>query len=231
MKKSILSLAAVLLCSMAFAESYTLNFVENAADTTKDASNTYSKGDSAQEYITNIFGAEATQYVATIDTRDAIYAARKGCGAKFGTAANAKTPKTGFVSFTLATPTEVDSIIISAAWYGADEGKDGLQAINVALTDTATFALSAGNKVFENCVWKPAGVVTSIRINQKTLGQRIYVKSITIYPKKATDPTAIETATAVQDNRIYTILGTYMGTEWNALPAGVYIQNGKKISK
>ncbi len=221
MKKSILSLAAMLLCSMAFAESYTLSFVE-CGKTDGDGGSIYSKGSSATEYISNIFGE--TDKVASIDSRDNVYPARIGCGAKFGTST-----KLGFVAFTLATPTEVDSIVISAALYGAEEGKDGLQAINVAQNDTATFALSAGNKVFENCVWKPANIVTSIRINQKTPGQRIYVKSITVYPKKATDPTAVEAVTAVQDNRIYTILGTYVGTDWNELPAGVYIRNGKKI--
>lgn len=219
MKKSILSLAAVLLCSMAFAESYTLNFVEYSK-TDKDSGNVYVKS------IEAIFGAEATQYVASIDNRDNVYPARMGCGAKFGSSS-----KKGLVAFTLVTPTEVDSIVISAALYSDTEGKDGLQAINVALEDTATFALSAGNKVFENCVWKPAGIVTCIRINQKTIGQRFYVKSITIYPKQATDPTAVEAATTAQDNRIYNILGTYMGTEWEELPAGVYIRNGKKISK
>lgn len=220
MKKTILSLAAVLLCSMAFAESYTLNFVEYS-QTDKDSATSYVKS------VEAIFGAEATQYVSSIDVRDNVYPARQGMGAKFGSSSNK-----GILNFTLATPTEVDSIVFSAAMYGDKEGADGFKAINVLTKDTTTFGLSAGNKKLENCVWKPTGVVTTIRINQTTASkQRFYVKSITVYPKKATDPTAVESVTAVQDNRIYTILGTYVGTEWNELPAGVYIRNGKKISK
>lgn len=230
MKKLFLSMAAVLLSSVAFARSYTLYFVENT-DASKDAGSIYSKGNTPEEYIANIFGG--TDKVASIDTRDAIYAARENCGAKFGTSGTAKTPKAGFIGFTLANPTEVDSIVISAAMYNAEEGKDGFKAINVLLTDTAAFALSAGNKEFEKCVWKPAGTVTSVRINQTTVGQRIYVRSITIHPKTSEpeNPTAVNTAVVEPDNRIYTLLGAYVGTDFATLPSGTYILNGKKIIK
>lgn len=225
MKKLFLSMAAVLLSSMAFAQSYTLNFVE-CDKTDGDGGNVYAKGDSDAEYITNVFGE--TDKVASIDTRDYVYPARIGCGSKFGSS-----KKAGFIGFTLAEPTEVDSIVISAAMYSKTEGIDGFKAINVLTEDTAAFALSAGNKVFEDCIWKPAGVVTSVRINQATVGQRFYVKSITIHPKKADpeNPTAINTAVAEPDNRIYTLFGTYVGTNIDILPAGTYILNGKKIIK
>ena len=72
MKKTITFVAALLLCVGAFAESYTLNFVEYSK-TDKDSANIYAKG------VEAIFGAEALAYVASIDTRDAIYPARKGC--------------------------------------------------------------------------------------------------------------------------------------------------------
>ncbi len=182
MKKTITFVAALLLCVGAFAESYTLNFVE------------YSKtdGDSDKVYVKEveaIFGAEALAYVASIDTRDAIYPARKGCGAKFGSQ-----KKAGFIAFTLANPTEVDSVVFSAAMYADNQGADGFKAVVINQEDTAFFTLSAGNKKFENCVWKPKGEVKAMRIDQKTVGQRIYVKSITIYPKKAVE-TAIEQTT------------------------------------
>ena len=190
MKKTITFVAALLLCVGAFAESYTLNFVETSSETS-DGGNVYSKGNNATEYIKNVFGE--TTYIASIDTRDAIYPARIGCGAKFGSKS-----KTGFIAFTLANPTEVDSIVISAAMYGDTEGADGFKVFIVNQTETETdttfFTFSAGDKTFENCVWKPTGEVTTIRIDQKTLGQRIYVKSITIYPKKAVE-TAIEQTT------------------------------------
>ena len=182
MKKTITFVAALLLCVGAFAESYTLNFVE------------YSKtdGDSDKVYVKEveaIFGAEALAYVASIDTRDAIYPARKGCGAKFGSQ-----KKAGFIAFTLANPTKVDSVVFSAAMYASDQGADGFKAVVINQEDTAFFTLSEGDKKFENCVWKPTGEVKAMRIDQKTAGQRIYVKSITIYPKK-NDETAIEQTT------------------------------------
>ncbi len=225
MKKLFLSMAAVLLSSVAFAQSYTLYFVENT-DASKDAGDIYPKGSTPEEYIANIFGG--TDKVASIDTRDAIYPARENCGAKFGSS-----KKAGFIGFTLANPTEVDSIVISAAMYNAEEGTDGFKAINVLTEDTAAFALSAGNKEFEKCVWEPAGEVKSIRINQTTVGQRIYVRSIAIYPKtlEPENPTAVNTAVAESDNRIYTLLGAYVGTNLDILPSGTYILNGKKVIK
>lgn len=183
MKKTITFVAALLLCVGAFAEPYTLNFVE-WSQTNEDDSTIYVKG------VETIFGAEALVYVDAINTRDNVYPARKGCGAKFGTSS-----KKGILAFTLANPTEVDSIVISAAKYGDTEGADGFKVFIVNQTDTAFFTLSAGNKTFENCVWKPAGEVKTIRINQTTkANQRFYVKSITIYPKKAVE-TAIEQTT------------------------------------
>lgn len=192
MKKTITFVAALLLCVGAFAESYTLNFVETSSDS--DGSNVYSKGNNPTEYIKNVFGD--TTYIASIDTRDNVYPARKGCGAKFGTSS-----KKGILAFTLANPTEVDSIVISAAKYGDTEGADGFKVFIVNQTDTAFFTLSAGNKTFENCVWKPAGEVKTIRINQTTAAnQRFYVKNITIYPKKAV-VTAIEQTIESADSK------------------------------
>ena len=190
MKKTITFVAALLLCVGAFAESYTLNFVE------------YSKtdGDSDKVYVKEvetIFGAEALAYVASIDTRDAIYPARKGCGAKFGSQ-----KKAGFIAFTLANPTEVDSVVFSAAMYADNQGADGFKAVVINQEDTAFFTLSAGNKKFENCVWKPKGEVKAMRIDQKTLGQRFYVKSITIYPKKAVETAIEQTTMRAESNKM-----------------------------
>ena len=183
MKKTITFVVALLLCVGAFAESYTLNFVE-CSKTNGDSDKIYVKE------VEAIFGAEALVYVDSIDNRDNVYPARVGCGAKFGGQS-----KKGILAFTLSNPTEVDSIVISAAKYGDTEGADGFKVFIVNQTDTAFFTLSAGNKIFENCVWKPAGVVKTIRINQTTATkQRFYVKSITIYPKKAVE-TAIEQTT------------------------------------
>ena len=190
MKKTITFVAALLLCVGAFAESYTLNFVE------------YSKtdGDSDKVYVKEvetIFGTEALVYVDSIDTRDAIYPARVGCGAKFGSQ-----KKAGFIAFTLANPTEVDSVVFSAAMYADNQGADGFKAVVINQEDTAFFTLSAGNKKFENCVWKPKGEVKAMRIDQKTVGQRIYVKSITIYPKKAVETAIEQTTMRAESNKM-----------------------------
>ena len=191
MKKTITFVAALLLCVGAFADSYTLNFVE------------YSKtdGDSDKVYVKEveaIFGAEALVYVDAINTRDNVYPARVGCGAKFGTQS-----KKGILAFTLANPTEVDSIVISAAKYGDTEGADGFKVFIVNQKDTAFFPLSAGKRKFENCVWKPEGEVTTIRINQTPAAkQRFYVKSITIYPKKAVETAIEQTTMRAESNKM-----------------------------
>ena len=194
MKKTITFVAALLLCVGAFAESYTLNFVETSSDSA--GSNVYSKGNNATEYIMNVVGD--TTDIASINTRDNVYPACKGCGAKFGTSS-----KKGILAFTLKNPTEVDSIVISAAKYSDTEGADGFKVFIVNQTDTAFFTLSAGNKTFENCVWKPAGEVTTIRINQTTAAnQRFYVKSITIYPKKAVETAIEQTTMRAESNKM-----------------------------
>ncbi|MGN0208936.1 MAG: hypothetical protein ACI397_05750 [Paludibacteraceae bacterium] len=190
MKKTITFVAALLLCVGAFADSYTLNFVE------------YSKtdGDSDKVYVKEveaIFGAEALVYVDSIDTRDAIYPARVGCGAKFGSQ-----KKAGLIAFTLANPTEVDSVVFSAAMYADNQGANGFKAVVINQEDTAFFTLSAGNKKFENCVWKPKGEVKAMRIDQKTVGHRIYVKSITIYPKKAVETAIEQTTMRAESNKM-----------------------------
>ena len=194
MKKTITFVAALLLCVGAFAEPYTLNFVETSSENS-DGDKVYSKGNNATEYIMNVFGD--TTYIASIDTRDNVYPARVGCGAKFGTSS-----KKGILAFTLANPTEVDSIVISAAKYSDKEGADGFKVFIVNQTDTAFFTLSAGNKTFENCVWKPAGEVTTIRINQTTAAQRFYVKSITVYPKKAVETAIEQTTMRAESNKM-----------------------------
>ena len=191
MKKTITFVAALLLCVGAFAESYTLNFVE-CSKTNGDSDKIYVKE------VEAIFGAEALVYVDSIDNRDNVYPARKGCGAKFGTSS-----RKGILAFTLANPTEVDSIVISAAKYSDKEGADGFKVFIVNHTDTAFFTLSAGNKIFENCVWKPEGEVNTIRINQTTAAsQRFYVKSITIYPKKAVETAIEQTTMRAESNKM-----------------------------
>lgn len=191
MKKTITFVAALLLCVGAFAEPYTLNFVECAK----------TDGDGGTEYVKEvdaIFGAEALEYVKSIDKRNKVYPARVSCGAKFGTSS-----EKGILAFTLANPTEVDSIVISAAKYSDTEGADGFKVFIVNQTDTAFFTLSAGNKIFENCVWKPEGEVNTIRINQTTAAsQRFYVKSITIYPKKAVETAIEQTTMRAESNKM-----------------------------
>ena len=190
MKKTITFVAALLLCVGAFAESYTLNFVE-CSKTDGDGADIYVKG------VETIFGTEALVYVDSIDTRDAIFPARKGCGAKFGSKS-----KAGVIAFTLANPTEVDSVVFSVAMYAKDQGADGFKAVVINQEDTAFFTLSAGDKKFENCVWKPKGEVKAMRIDQKTLGQRFYVKSITIYPKKAVETAIEQTTMRAESNKM-----------------------------
>ena len=94
-------------------------------------------------------------------------------------------------------------LLISAAKYGNTEGADGFKVFIVNQKDTVFFTLSAGKREFGNCVWKPAGEVTTIRINQTTAAkQRFYVKSITIYPKKAVETAIEQTTMRAESNKM-----------------------------
>ena len=50
-----------------------------------------------------------------------------------------------------------------------------------------------------------------------------------VYDPTATGITA--PTTVLNNNRVYNLQGQYLGTDLNRLPKGVYIVNGKKISK
>ena len=155
---------------------YTLKF--NLYDSTSsDSGTSYSKDSKPSD----IFTAATAPYVASIeDGTDKVYAARTTsagveCGIKFGTSSVA-----GVLSFVLAYPAEVDSVVISAAKYGDSEGAEGFSVNGTAYT------LSAGNKKFEDLVFKPTGTLDTITITQtKASKGRFYMNGITIYPKAA----------------------------------------------
>lgn len=62
---------------------------------------------------------------------------------------------------------------------------------------------------------------------------QLFLHSIDIYRTTTTTvPTFIISSSEEQgNNRIYTLFGTYVGTNLDILPAGTYILNGKKIIK
>jgi len=127
-----------------------------------------------------IFTEDCQAYVESVEDATKVYAARviaeNSSSLKFGT-----TSVKGNLSFTLANPSEMDSIVVNATQYGDKESE-------VTVNGTA-FALTAGNKVPQDCKLIPEDEVSTITIAQST-SERIYLRSITLYPKAgSTDPT------------------------------------------
>lgn len=101
---------------------------------------------------------------------------------------------------------------------------------NVTLTPS-TFSLA--NLKWTDCEIKVQGT-GAIQLTFKGVKQRYFLDEVLVLkPKK--DITGIEdlrhdTSTR-QDNRIYSIDGRYLGTDFNVLQKGIYIMNGKKVIK
>lgn len=141
---------------------------------------------------------QGAEYVTAVTT-DNVFRARENCGVKLGTGS-----KTGSLSMTLATPTEVDSIVFFLAAYSATEGSAtimGGEAIDLT---------PAGNKVFAPYVATPAGVVSEVVFASSA--KRIYATKVVVYPKAAgTDP--------VVPGDDYVVEGSIAGTLTPASPA------------
>jgi hypothetical protein len=142
-----------------------------------DKSNEFKKDD-------DIFTDECKAYVASVDSISKVYAARiideNTSSLKFGT-----TSVKGYLQFTLATPVEVDSIIVNATQYGKN-------AAEVTVNGTK-FDLTAGNKVPTDCKITPEGKVSAITIAQ-TGSERIYLRYVTIYPKQGGEEPVVDPA-------------------------------------
>lgn len=125
-----------------------------------------------------IFDAASAPYVASVETATKVYAGRPiaddNSSLKFGTSSAA-----GTLAFTLATPVEVDSIIVNAAQYGNDAAEVTVNGVK--------FDLTAGNKVPTDCKLVANGEISQITIEQ-TGSQRIYVRSVKVFPKAGEVP-------------------------------------------
>lgn len=125
-----------------------------------------------------IFDAASAPYVASVQEATKVYAGRPiaddNSSLKFGTSSAA-----GTLAFTLATPVEVDSIIVNATQYGD-------KASEVTVNDVK-FDLTAGNKIPQNCKITPEGTISTITIAQ-TGSERLYVRSVTVYAKGTPTP-------------------------------------------
>lgn len=152
--------------------SYKLTF--NGTGTSSDASANIAAT------VEAIFTEDCQAYVESVEDATKVYAARviaeNSSSLKFGTS-SAK----GTLSFTLANSSEMDSIVVNATQYGDKESE-------VTVNGTA-FALTAGNKVPQDCKLIPEDEVSTITIAQSTT-ERIYLRSVTLYPKAgSTEPT------------------------------------------
>ena len=125
-----------------------------------------------------IFDAASASYVASVETATKVYAGRPiaddNSSLKFGTSKEA-----GSLAFTLATPVEVDSIIVNATQYGDKAAKVTVNGVE--------FDLTAGNKVPTDCKITPEGKVSAITIAQ-TGSERIYLRYVTVYAKTSPTP-------------------------------------------
>ena len=151
------------------AGAYTLTF--KGTGTTSDASGVL------KDSVGAVFTDDCQDKVASVDSLSNVYAGRNivdETSLKFGTSS-----KTGALVFTLATPVEVDSIIVNATQYGNDAAEVTINGIK--------FDLTAGNKVPTDCKLVPNGVVSQISILQ-TGTQRIYLRHVTIYAKTGPTP-------------------------------------------
>lgn len=148
---------------------YTLTF--NGTGTSSDASSEYTKDG-------NIFTDDCKAYVTSVDTISKVYAARiiaeNTSSLKFGTSS-----VKGYLEFTLATPVEVDSIIVNATQYGNNAAEVTVNGVK--------FDLTAGNKKPQDCKLVPNGIVSKITIAQ-TGSERIYLRYVTIYAKTTPTP-------------------------------------------
>ena len=136
--------------------------------------------------LAGVFDEASLAYVdaEAAKTLDKVYLGRKfkdGNDSIFSNLKLGSSSAAGELKFTLADPTEVDSIVFRAAMYANTEGGDGFSVNGTA------FTLTKGKLMFEDKVWKPTGEVSSIDIVQAKANKgRFFLTSITIYPKAAT---------------------------------------------
>lgn len=203
MKKIFSFLAAVLFAGSMMAAPYTLTF--------NYFNNTGSDKSDAETTLAGLFDAASMAYVDAEApfTINKVYLGRKYkdqatgdsifSNIKFGTSSIAGTLKFALKNMS------IDSVIVKAAMYGASEGGDGFSVNGTA------FTLSAGNKVFENVKYVPAGEITALEIVQtKAAKGRFYITAITVYPKEGgvtppatlTEPAAAPADPTVPANQV-----------------------------
>ena len=161
-----------------------------------------------------IFAEASRAYVAKVDTGIHVYAGRKykeGNDSIFSNLKLGSSSATGELKFTLAKPTQVDSIVFRAAMYSATEGGDGFKV------NGENYTLSAGKLVFENKVWTPEGEVATIDLVQNKANKgRFFLTSITVYPKKAApEPPAPAAKFYVTGDTTFLSDAGYPGLSWN----------------
>lgn len=233
MKKFFSFFAALLFAGSMMATPYTLTF--NYFD------NTGSDKNAAETELSGLFDEASMAYLSADGAvLENVYLGRKYkdkvtgdsifSNVKFGSSS-----KAGKLTFALKNMA-VDSVIFKAAMYGDTEGGDGFSVNGTA------FTLSAGNKVFENVKYVPAGDITALEVVQtKASKGRFYLTSITVYPKEGgvtppatlTEPAAAPDAPTVPANQVKAVYSaTYNADcgfgEWGS--GTVYTQEtvGKK---
>ena len=175
-----------------FTKAFTLKF--NGTGTTNDNSATFTVADG----VAKVFDATSALYVKELTTVENVFSGRiiaeEASSLKFGTSS-----KKGTLAFALGQEIEVDSIIVNATQYGNN-------AAEVTVNGTK-FDLTAGNKVPTDCKITPEGKVSAITIAQ-TGSERIYLRYVTVYPKKQGGETPV-----VEEPAVIKMHGNFTG-DW-----------------
>lgn len=175
-----------------FTKAFTLKF--NGTGTTGDNSATLTVADG----VAKVFDATSAPYVKELTTVENVFSGRiiaeEASSLKFGTSS-----KKGTLAFALGQEIEVDSIIVNATQYGNN-------AAEVTVNGTK-FDLTAGNKVPTDCKITPEGKVSAITIAQ-TGSERIYLRYVTVYPKKQGGETPV-----VEEPAVIKMHGNFTG-DW-----------------
>jgi hypothetical protein len=108
-------------------------------------------------------------------------------------------------------------------------GTDSTTTINVSIGDNLVIATKLTPNQWNKFEFQYTGSGTTYL---KILANRLFIDDVMVTKDSSTGIQSIGTeASRKSDNRIYTLSGQYVGTDFSVVSKGIYIMNGKKIVK
>lgn len=110
-------------------------------------------------------------------------------------------------------------------------------SISVKIEEAGEYTFSFSGVTLEQYALLDAETNTKTEITNggsysfTSAANQLYEGRFSIVKLDGGDETSIEDTKAVKNNGIYSLTGVYMGTNINALPAGIYVVNGQKVVK